>query len=223
MIIAKEPEKTFSFKRNLFAEDALSFVSELEQLDPQAVVGRMSGKLQAEPGVWVRVADYRRANGSFIDHSDLMLYVEQYYEPDAQGPIEALELNYRAEVPEGAISASTVDDLLEALVVIDSEDDDEPGLPGEACCLGDDAAKGLDEVVARGESAAFEAEGSSGNQFPVSDEEVDVDEERSLPSRLEGMKAIAPSGDPDMRGLLVDGWHAMYYKASDGSSLLVFD
>ena len=61
-----------------------------------------------EDGVWIRKGSYRLKHGSFIDPSDLAVYGGQYYEADATGSHEALEVNWKAPKPEGACAIPNV-------------------------------------------------------------------------------------------------------------------
>lgn len=217
MKLESNPDVQYAYRRNLQAQDALGFIAELEALDPQTAIAHHTGKLQAAPGVWVRIGSYRLTNDSFIDPSDLMLYVEYFYEPSESGPVEALELNHGTALPADALPASTVDELLDALVRLDLGDEapeghdaapDEP--PVEEC-----------ESTDHEEAATDESESANPDGQPPAGQSAMGGE--PSPGRLDGMLAIEPSGAAEMRGALVKGWHAQYYEAPDGSALLVFD
>lgn len=206
------PGIQYAYRRNLQAQDVLGFIAELETLGPQTAIAHHAGKLQAAPGVWVRIGNYRLTNDSFIDPSDLMLYVEYFYELSEGGPVEALELNHGAALPAGALPASTVDELLDALVRLDLGD----GEPEGRNAAPNEPSAAENESADREEPAASESENANPSGQTAADGEPS-------PSRLDGMLAIGPSGAAEMRGALVKGWHAQYYEAPDGDALLVFD
>lgn len=212
MIITDAPNVQYAYRRNLEAENAQALIAELEALDPNAAVGHLSGNLQATRGVWVRIGNYRIVSDSFIDPSDLMLYVASYYAPSGDGSVEALELNHGAEAPDDALRATTLDELLDALAALDCSDERE------------DEGDGAEEVFAVASSTIPHPEGhaDSADSASVAKPHLD-DTPPTTPGRLEGMTVIEPAAASEMRGALVKGWHAMFYEAPDGSSLLVFD
>lgn len=202
MIVTDAPDVKYTYRRNIIAEDALMFIAELESLDPSAIVGYLSGNLQATRGAWVRIGRYRIANDSFIDPSDLMLYVASYYKPDATGTIEALELNH-GDAPDNALKVTTVDELLDALAQLD-------------ICENQD---GINEATGESATESASASGFEQETDNVSNGEAELP---AMPSRLEGMIILEPASAPEMHGALVKGWRAMCYEAPDGSSLLAF-
>lgn len=152
----EQPEVNYAYRGVVRTESIREVIEALETFDPATPVCWAKQNMLATRGVWVRLGTYGKKSGSFIDGQDLTLYVDSFYVHDdsGKGRHEGVELNHgTTETPAEAQTAQTVDELLEALVILDCPEED-----ADSEDTGEDASAGVSADMVVDVSASVSAD-----------------------------------------------------------------